>query len=398
MSCVRNILLIATLVVELLSCSSQNDKDIALVDVNIGDNVQMEVEVLESLCIPDCHGGICGPNGCGGTCGSCPAESNCLVGSCYVPDCADIECGSDGAGGYCGNGESETEGCPAGLICTEGKCGEPCFPNCVEKQCGDDGCGGSCGTCPCDLCNPEAITCEDGICEVPPECDCQCLFDCYGTCEEGDQACFQDCVNKGPTMIGDPYGSLLTCLDQAGYFDCDEDDEECLQEAFDPCKHLIYPCLHGDTPCVDMYICLIGCPPGEDGTKCAQTCFNDGSLDALQTWDIFINCLDDAGYFECDDEDEICFTGTWSTCEAEFLACAHADQTCGEISVCLDECDADELCEKSCVAHGTIEAQGLWGAVDVCIAEMCGEESAPECKSDSLAGACAAAFEACTAG
>lgn len=70
------------------------------------------------------------------------------------PDCTGKVCGPDGCGGSCG-------ACPEGLACNllTGAC--PCTAKCAGKECGDDGCGGSCGACQngkwCDL-----LT---GICE-----------------------------------------------------------------------------------------------------------------------------------------------------------------------------------------------------------------------------------------
>jgi len=53
-------------------------------------------------------------------------------------NCEDRQCGDDGCGGSCGD-------CPASQVCSpDGSCCEPC---CQDKVCGDDGCGGSCGEC-----------------------------------------------------------------------------------------------------------------------------------------------------------------------------------------------------------------------------------------------------------
>ena len=57
---------------------------------------QLYTCATDALCID----GYCAP----------PAEGDC------VPDCAGVECGSDGCGGTCG-------GCPAGEICLSGLCG-----------------------------------------------------------------------------------------------------------------------------------------------------------------------------------------------------------------------------------------------------------------------------------
>lgn len=77
-------------------------------------------------CIPDCTGKLCGDNGCGGNCGTCPAGSEC---------------------GY-------------GWICHA-----TCTPACAGKQCGGDGCGGACGTCPSgSTCSPTGQCVQDSAC------------------------------------------------------------------------------------------------------------------------------------------------------------------------------------------------------------------------------------------
>jgi hypothetical protein len=58
-------------------------------------------------------------------------------------------CGDDGCGGSCGT-------CPAGFTCEAGKC--QCQWDCTNKECGNDGCGGSCGTC------DPGQSCKDGKC------------------------------------------------------------------------------------------------------------------------------------------------------------------------------------------------------------------------------------------
>lgn len=91
-------------------------------------------------CTADCVGKICGPDGCGGSCGECGDGQACDDGICpdCVPDCTDLECGSDGCGGSCGL-------CDVGLACADGLCS--CSPSCSGKECGPDGCGGECGIC-----------------------------------------------------------------------------------------------------------------------------------------------------------------------------------------------------------------------------------------------------------
>ena len=74
-------------------------------------------------CTPSCSGKECGPNGCGGSCGTCPGNETCEDGVCEscVPQCSGKSCGADGCGGQCGS-------CPSGQSCNAaGQCGAgPC--------------------------------------------------------------------------------------------------------------------------------------------------------------------------------------------------------------------------------------------------------------------------------
>ena len=125
-------------------------------------------------CQPQCQGKVCGPNGCGGSCGDCQAGSKCDAGACVgsvvdagkpptdsgatldagcQPQCQGKVCGANGCGGSCGQ-------CGGGASCDgAGQCvgappvdagqgdGGACLPMCGGKTCGDDGCGGTCGVC-----------------------------------------------------------------------------------------------------------------------------------------------------------------------------------------------------------------------------------------------------------
>ena len=165
-------------------------------------------------CDPACDGKTCGPDGCGGSCGTCSGDATCsgqgqcvpkawtcgavafgdgkkchcgcgavdpdcklnplpvysdgdpadcvncdAKGACVKckPSCKDpvgkaADCGDDGCGGSCGT-------CTSGKPwCVSGHCSATCQPSCVGKNCGDDGCGGQCGSCP----NGQA--CYGGVC------------------------------------------------------------------------------------------------------------------------------------------------------------------------------------------------------------------------------------------
>jgi hypothetical protein len=111
-------------------------------------------------CLPACSGKQCGPDGCGGVCGTCSGATTCSSGQCVcVPSCSGKQCGSDGCGGTCGT-------CASGTSCSNGKC--VCTPNCGYKTCGPDGCGGTCGTCTsAQYCEGNYSLCVD----CSPECN-----------------------------------------------------------------------------------------------------------------------------------------------------------------------------------------------------------------------------------
>jgi hypothetical protein len=171
-------------------------------------------------CETQCQGKQCGPDGCGGSCGSCPVGAGCTPAFVCVtpcaPSCSDRQCGDDGCGGSCGS-------CELGASCDDaGTCVPDCTPSCTGRECGDDGCGGECGPCaPTDTCT------DVGAC-VPvcvPACGLAvCGGDgCGGACGSCDTgthcdagACVADCVpacdgkSCGPDGCGGACGSCET--------------------------------------------------------------------------------------------------------------------------------------------------------------------------------------------
>ena len=222
----------------------------------------------------DCTGKECGDDGCGGSCGDCSGDQECVLGMCgspCEPDCDGKDCGGDGCGGVCGDcaegfvcGEDQAcvdpcfgvgfEGCcdgttlhycdgdhvmevdcaEQGLLCgwmsnvgwydcTDDAaedpsgdhplwCTDACKPDCTEKTCGSDGCGGSCGAC------SAGETCsDDGVCEPPcPElpgggcCDGDVLN--YCNVLEGGEA-EVDCAAEGLRCGWDPMVDMYNCVD-----------------------------------------------------------------------------------------------------------------------------------------------------------------------------------------
>ena len=186
-------------------------------------------------CTPACTGKTCGPDGCGGSCGSCPAGQACGAGG---------QCGSGGACGgvtaagicegdtltFCSNGQVKTVGCgqvgkSCGLVPGTGAqgCVEPvgCTPNCLSEAgtprvCGDDGCGTVCGVC------GAGQSCQDGVCGAGA--DACGGITVAGTCEgtvlkfcAGGTLSIQDCAQVSKACGWDAAGN-----GGAGWFDCME--------------------------------------------------------------------------------------------------------------------------------------------------------------------------------
>jgi hypothetical protein len=388
--------------VSLFACNgASSDKDTsrqpdrAVVEDGVVDG---DVHTTLDICTPDCEGKNCGDDGCGHNCGGCIPGTLCVEGLCpsCTPECTGLQCGVDGCGGYCGNGDPATNGCTKSQSCTNGICqGGP--GDCTGKECGSDGADGSCGICPCDDCSPTTIECSaEGICLEGPYLGCKGIFDCFDWCEADDDACRQDCVNSSNIEGQIRYNNLIVCLDDAGYFACETEDDYCLDESLDECLDHYYECFHGDMVCVDLFLCIVDCSNGEAGVYCVDHCLANGTTYALKKWAAFLDCLEGTVYFGCDEGDEACMDAASAVCSEEFMECAHGDMSCSEVSECLETCaPADQMCSTYCTLHGTLEAQADWDSVVDCLVEQCGEEIAADCSSAALVGACSDLYDAC---
>jgi hypothetical protein len=200
-------------------------------------------------CTPDCAGKDCGPDGCGGVCGTCYGDDVCDdTGWCCWPNCSFNDCGDDGCGGSCGT-------CPGGETCDFGTCTtDGCVADCFGRQCGDDGCGGSCGNCAADQTCASVGVCFGG----------GCTGDCAGrAC--GDDGCGESCGQCTGTDVCDGNGTCVTgggCVSNCVGLECGTDG----------CGGICGECLYG-------YSCQSGlCVATTPCTKqCAgKACGDDG--------------------------------------------------------------------------------------------------------------------------
>ena len=130
-------------------------------------------------CTPQCDGRVCGPDGCGGSCGTCPVGSNCEtdLGICDgdPPICSDY-------GEWC-------------------HFEQPCCPewHCVNEVCVDGPCRLLGDSCTDGLRCCSNLVCLDGLC-VPSPGDCVATG---GRCED------LICCDLDDTCSANPEGVLI---------------------------------------------------------------------------------------------------------------------------------------------------------------------------------------------
>lgn len=265
-----------------------------------------------SACTPNCTGKTCGPDGCGGTCGSCcgttpvcgaagtcqcsgascGAGGTCIGGTCCIPSCIGRTCGSDGCGGSCGTCSGATPvcnvdhcecngtSCGGGQVCTSG--GGCCTPFCQPgAQCGSDGCGGLCGTCDaahpyCDFSGGMGgrCKCTDTSCpSTTPYCNtanntCQCSSTSCGAGNVclGTSCCTPNCTgrNCGSDGCG---GSCGSCSDIGPNAFCSGGNCSCTPTCPSGCHEEDLP--DGCGGSCPGWFCQCGC----GATRCITRCF-----------------------------------------------------------------------------------------------------------------------------
>jgi agmatine/peptidylarginine deiminase len=177
---------------------------------------------ITNPCSPSCGGKDCGPDGCGGLCGSCLGLENC-----------------DGTG----------------------QCVEPvCEPNCQGKQCGGDGCGATCGTCEQDQ------SCTAGVCVAAPEEGCGDIS-WEGTCTDGYMAY----CNDGSLLEQNCDSGCCGWFPSEGYYWC-YGEEYCGDFCVDECETGDYGCSEEGS---HSWTCADPAGPGcrlREWSTCANGC------------------------------------------------------------------------------------------------------------------------------
>jgi len=314
-------------------------------------------------CAVDCAGRVCGTDGCGGSCGTCPETQDCnAAGACLdIPCTSDLQC--VGHGLVC---DPLTKVCVRCL--TADDCGEGSF-RCVESQCAEyDPCFSS-------------LDCSGQVCDVNAGACVDCL---------ADADCGANHVCRNATCLAvTPCASSLSCTNQVcnktkGYCvdciaaaDCDA-NADCVDDACQPyvpcasdltctplgmlCQKTLGRCVRcvADADCPGVYYCadndchLDQCIAGDGRCqgKIGSTCLPNGSgWGNAVTCGATEYCADGTCHAQvCTPSEISCEENVLSTCNGD--GSAFATQTdCGVTAVCLGSACVPNVCvpaELSC--------------------------------------------------
>jgi len=281
-------------------------------------------------CIPQCDGKACGPDGCGGFCGTGPAEG-CDEGCLCINDGAECDC------------EIEECECPGGSECEEGE--EKCNGEKVQV------CANLWADKPlCDVCwkfgqttdCPENQSCTQDACECifPPACGDTCCGEAAAVCFN-EQCCVPLC-EEGWECGSDGCGG--TCGTCGGGKVCDADTNLCIdcpaESACDP----------GDAVC--------------DGDFAFLKCVQVAECDGIYLWS-------DKGY-ACPS----CQTCAGGACSAPLNDCAEEGYQCGKTK-CGTDCGT---CKAPSVCLDTLDPKDP--AYNTCLCDCTGKPANPVCDWD----------------
>lgn len=263
--------------------------------------------------------------------------------------------------------------------------------------------------CETDLdCETPGSYCQDGVCVI---CDTDCQGACANLylrliqCPGGDagEQCTAACFDEAPAYATQLWFAFEECLDAHGYYECDDWDYECRDQAWTLCEEPFLACVHGPLSCTELLDCVDMCDPGE--LPCTLWCMTHGTIPAQTMYHTVMECI--AGQCDpplpdcqakalagaCLEVQEACFANEcWPRCDDK--ECGHdgCDGVCGK-------CQEEKLCQQGkCILPCFTDCDGRECGPDGC-SGSCGECS-PEhectdngqctelCKPDCTGRAC----------
>jgi hypothetical protein len=304
------------------ACGNGSDEPAEEVAVDTGKVAEEVVEtpdVEADLCEPVCGESICGPDGCGGSCGECVEGEECVEGQCvFPPECVD------------------GEACDDGDLCTD------------DDLCVEESCQGTPKVCDDDIdCTDDS--CKDGDCVYKVAAE-MCLINavCYDKDDIHDKKPCRKCIpsvsatewtsdDTNECEDGDACTAGDYCMDgvcEPGEEDLDCDDKNvCTDESCDPqdgCQYTANsePCKDDDACTVDEYCSATQCVSG--GTVDCD----DNNVCTADSCDAQEGCVNAPLAGDCDDGDvctvgDLCGNGT----------CQPGNQPldCDDFDICTDD-------------------------------------------------------------
>ncbi len=369
------------------------------------------------LCVCDptlgCSGRECGPDGCGGSCGSCPAGEDCnAAGRCGPPAvCVDADHDGYGEGAGCLGPDCDDSESRCTSDCTSDLDGDDlrdCADTCIDFDGDGRGAGPDCDGPDCDdqapMCGADCASDGDG--DLRRDCDDPCIDldgDNFGTgpgctggdCREGVATCTSDCRDLDGDGQSDCQASCLD-LDDDGYGagplclgpDCDDGQPLCQQVCTDADGDGLPDCADG---CIDADAdgygvgadCL-GPDCDDQAPECRFVCTGDADGDGVVDCRDACFDLDGDGYgigagclgADCYDHSRACNADCVADGDADGFPdcldpCLDADgdgfgEPTPHGNACLDlDCDdASALCNTDCASDA--DGDGLRDCDDDC--------------------------------
>jgi len=250
---------------------------------------------------------------------------------------------------------------------------------------------------------------------------CKEYYMCLNNCQQGDQACYQECNSVLSPVGAQRSNALMQCLQQHGCLSkpTDQEFEQCLEQY---CISEYFMCFQGDTyrTCYDLVGCILSCPQDNPNTpnvdervECVGNCWSEATYDAQMDLQNLINCADQHCSSQCQDPNapqcDQCWNqvlGPGGACESLYDKCTkYGPEGCYYLLTCLNNCQqGDNACIQACVEQTSKQGIALYNAIYDCIMQACPicqtQPDSQQCNTcfsqvQQPGGACAGALQAC---
>ena len=306
------------------------------------------------VCLADCDGKECGPDGCQGSCGDCDWTQDCADGACVIKNCDflcnGIQCGAVGPNGECICGTCDDED-----PCTVDSCDEEAAWCVFDTEAGLGlACDDQVACTQGDSCTPEGCKGEQKVCDDKVECTSD---SCHPTKGCQHVAMTILCVDQTSCTM-DSCDLELGCLNLPNDSKCD-DGNPCTFGYCDPENSCTYGAVPEGFPCgqpLGWGKCSVNgacqCAPvcqengcGNDG--CGGNCGDCGEwgYDCVKG-----ECIPDCELWceipECGPagQDGECYCGDCDDCNPCTTDICEPDATCGHLYNYEEGCDDGSAC------------------------------------------------------